>query len=161
MMSESSRFLLRPKEVDPDLKLVRNGQIQINRFALAVGHPVGGQHLPRRRLRVTEFGAAGDGPTVDSPAIDTAIEAAASAGGDVVEFSAGDYLNYFLRWRSHITLHFGLGTRWIPAELHLYPVGGQVFDPRLPAPSVSPQPHRAASWLQTSGGLPSLEPKQP
>lgn len=65
---------------------------------------------------VTVFGATGDGRTLDSPAINAAIDAAADAGGGVVEFPAGDYLSYTLRLRSNVTLHLGPGATLIAAE---------------------------------------------
>ena len=42
---------------------------------------------------VRAFGATGDGKTVDSPAINKAIEAAAAAGGGTVIFPAGNYIS--------------------------------------------------------------------
>ena len=42
-------------------------------------------------VRRAHFGATGDGKTVDSPAINKAIEAAAAAGGGTVIFPAGNY----------------------------------------------------------------------
>src|ERR1039457_5855019 len=41
---------------------------------------------------VRTFVAPGDGKTVDSPAINKAIEAAAAAGGGTVIFPAGNYI---------------------------------------------------------------------
>ncbi len=49
------------------------------------------------------FGAIGDGKTIDSPAINRAIEAAAVAGG-TVRFPAGNYLCYSIRLKSNIAL---------------------------------------------------------
>ena len=42
---------------------------------------------------VRGFGAKGDGKTIDTPAINKAIEAAAAAGGGTVNFPAGTYLS--------------------------------------------------------------------
>src|SRR5712692_2117165 len=42
-------------------------------------------------FNVKTFGATGDGKTLDSPAINQAIEAAAAAGGGTVRFPAGTY----------------------------------------------------------------------
>jgi len=53
---------------------------------------------------VRVFGAAGDGKTIDSGAINRAIEAAASAGGGIVRFSAGNYLCYSIHLKSNIAL---------------------------------------------------------
>ena len=41
---------------------------------------------------VRKYGAAGDGKTLDTDAVNHAIEAAAGAGGGVVLFPAGSYL---------------------------------------------------------------------
>ncbi len=53
---------------------------------------------------VRAFGAAGDGKTIDSSAINRAIEAAASAGGGTVHFPAGSYLCYSIRLNSNVAL---------------------------------------------------------
>jgi polygalacturonase len=58
---------------------------------------------------VRAFGATGDGKTVDSPAINKAIEAAAAAGGGTVRFPAGSYLSFSIRLKSHITLQLDSG----------------------------------------------------
>ncbi len=42
---------------------------------------------------VRAFGAVGDGKTIDSPAINKAIETAAANGGGTVRFPAGTYLS--------------------------------------------------------------------
>ncbi|HEX5282565.1 MAG TPA: glycosyl hydrolase family 28-related protein, partial [Bryocella sp.] len=42
-------------------------------------------------FNVREFGSVGDGRTLDSPAINRAIESAAAAGGGTVFFPAGTY----------------------------------------------------------------------
>ncbi|HET8656426.1 MAG TPA: glycosyl hydrolase family 28 protein [Longimicrobiaceae bacterium] len=62
------------------------------------------------------FGAVGDGKTIDSPAIDRAIEAAAAAGGGTVVFPAGTYASYSIHLRSDITLRLGPGATLLAAE---------------------------------------------
>ena len=59
---------------------------------------------------VRAFGATGDGKTIDSPAINKAIEAASAAGGGTVRFPAGTYLSFSIRLKSHITLHLEPGS---------------------------------------------------
>jgi polygalacturonase len=53
---------------------------------------------------VRAFGAAGDGKTIDSSAINHAIEAVASAGGGTVLFPAGSYLCYSIRLKNNVAL---------------------------------------------------------
>jgi polygalacturonase len=60
-------------------------------------------------VNVRNYGATGDGKTLDSPAINRAIEAAASAGGGTVYFPAGIYASYSIRLKSHITLYLDQG----------------------------------------------------
>lgn len=65
---------------------------------------------------VRDFGAAGDGTTLDTAAVNRAIEAAAGAGGGIVAFPAGDYLTFSIRLRSHVTLFLGPGATIVAAE---------------------------------------------
>src|SRR6266849_2050811 len=58
---------------------------------------------------VRSFGAKGDGKTVDTPAINAAIETAAAAGGGTVRFPAGTYLSFTIRLNSHIALYLDQG----------------------------------------------------
>ncbi len=58
---------------------------------------------------VRAFGARGDGQTLDSPAINHAIEQAAAAGGGTVRFPAGTYLCFSIRLKSNITLYLEHG----------------------------------------------------
>ena len=71
---------------------------------------------PARALRqgpavydVRSFGAKGDGKTVDSGAINAAVDAAAAAGGGIVDLPAGRYLSFSIRLKSHVTLRFSPG----------------------------------------------------
>ena len=60
-------------------------------------------------FNIRDFGATGDGKTLDSPAINRAIDAAAAAGGGTVYFPAGVYASYSIRLKSHITLYLDQG----------------------------------------------------
>lgn len=53
---------------------------------------------------VRDFGAVGDGATLDTAAINAAINAAALAGGGRVLLPAGRYLSFSIRLRSRVTL---------------------------------------------------------
>ncbi len=65
---------------------------------------------------VKAYGATGDGKTLDTAAINKAIDAAAAAGGGTVEFPAGDYLSYSIHLKSHVALHLGIGATIVAAE---------------------------------------------
>jgi len=65
---------------------------------------------------VRSFGAVGDGKTVDSPAINKAIEAAAAVGGGTVYFPAGTWLSFSIRLKSHVNLHLSQGATILAAD---------------------------------------------
>ena len=58
---------------------------------------------------VRTFGAAGDGKTKDTAAIQKAIDAAAAAGGGEVLLPAGTYLSGSLFFKSHVDFHLAQG----------------------------------------------------
>ena len=58
---------------------------------------------------VRAFGARGDGRSVDTPAINAAIEAANAAGGGTVRFPAGTYLSASVHLESHVGLYLEHG----------------------------------------------------
>ena len=62
------------------------------------------------------FGAAGDGKTVDTPAVNRAIEIAESSGGGVVVFPPGDYLCFSIHLKSNVHLHLLQGSRIVAAD---------------------------------------------
>ena len=88
--------------------LLRSGAIG----AAAAGLPALSLGSPRPReatatqgiFDVRKYGAAGDGKTVDTPAVNRAIEAAAAAGGGVVLFPAGTYLCFSIHLKTNIHL---------------------------------------------------------
>ena len=65
--------------------------------------PTSGTH------NVKDYGATGDGSTIDSGAIDKAIEAAAVSGGGTVLFPAGNYLSYSIHLKSRVALYLDQG----------------------------------------------------
>jgi len=65
---------------------------------------------------VHAFGAAGDGKTIDSPAIDRAIEAASKAGGGTVYFRAGNYLCYSIHLKSKVGIYLDQGATIVAAD---------------------------------------------
>ncbi|WP_334319758.1 glycoside hydrolase family 28 protein [Termitidicoccus mucosus] len=87
--------------------------------------------LQARDYNVREFGATGDGQTIDSGAINRAIETAAAAGGGTVRLPAGTYLSYSVRLKSNITLHLDPGAILVAAEPPPAEAGGG-YDPYEP-----------------------------
>jgi polygalacturonase len=66
-------------------------------------------------FNVKDFGATGDGKTIDSDAINQAIETLADQGGGTIYFPAGKYLSYSIRLKSHIRLLLDAGAELIAA----------------------------------------------
>ena len=73
-------------------------------------------------FNVRDYGAKGDGKTLDSPAIDAAIEAAVRDGGGQVLLPAGTYLSGSIRLKSNIDLHLSAGCTILaaPASMKAY-----------------------------------------
>ena len=65
---------------------------------------------------VRDFGATGDGRTLDTDAINRAIAAAHAAGGGTVAFPAGNYLSHSVRLQSNIALVLGPGATLLAAD---------------------------------------------
>jgi polygalacturonase len=80
---------------------------------------------------VRNFGAKGDGSSIDSEPVNEAIEAAASAGGGTVYFPAGHYKCFSIRLKSNISLYLDQGAVIIGAK----PIGSVHYDD--PEPNTS------------------------
>jgi polygalacturonase len=65
---------------------------------------------------VRTLGAKGDGTTVDTPAINRAIDAIAASGGGTLHFPAGTYLCYTIRLKSNVALYLDRGVTILAAE---------------------------------------------
>lgn len=99
-----------------------------------IHNPTLGQHSATEFFfDVRRYGAKGDGKTLDSPAINKAIEAAANAGGGTVLFPAGTYLSYTIRLKSRVHLSLAPGSVILAAEVPREgtTIGG--YDPAGPA----------------------------
>ena len=65
---------------------------------------------------VRKFGAAGDGKTLDTAAINRAIDEAANSGGGTIYFPAGNYLCYSLHLKSKVALYLEQGATIVAAD---------------------------------------------
>jgi polygalacturonase len=83
-------------------------------------------------LNVKNFGATGDGQTIDSGAINRAIEAAAEAGGGTVYFPAGTYASYSIRLKSQICLYLDQGATILAASTPMEGMSAGGYDAAEP-----------------------------
>lgn len=77
-------------------------------------------------FNIKNFGAKGDGKTVDTKAINDAIDAAAKSGGGTVYFPAGHFLSYSIRLKNNIHLFLDQGCVLVAADSA---AGGRYDDP--------------------------------
>jgi polygalacturonase len=91
-------------------------------IAGAAGLAIGGGAVHAQKQRgsgekfdIRSFGAKGDGQTIDTPAINKAIEAASASGG-TVQVPEGSYLCHSIRLKSNISLYLSEGATIIAAE---------------------------------------------
>jgi polygalacturonase len=120
------------------LKLIGSRVFPIVVFLYSlVNAPAGTNSL----FNVRDFGAIGDAKTLDSPAINRAIEAAAAAGGGTVLLQAGTYLSGSIRLKSHITLHLDNG-----AILRAAPPESKAFDVDPPLTYPAYQDFGHSTW---------------
>jgi polygalacturonase len=67
-------------------------------------------------INIKDFGAVGDGKTLNTNAINNAIEAAVKQGGGTVYFPAGTFLGFSIRLKSNITLYLDQGCTLLAAD---------------------------------------------
>jgi polygalacturonase len=85
-------------------------------FAASTQGSPAAKTLSQSLFDVRKYGATGDGKTLDTPAVNHAIEAAAAAGGGIVFFPAGAYLCFSIRLKSHVHLYLEQGCAIIAAD---------------------------------------------
>ena len=92
-------------------------------------------------FRVRKYGAAGDGKTLDTAAINKAIDACAKAGGGQVLLTPGTYLSGTVRLKSNVVLKLAAGARLVgTADLEQY---DHFTAPKGTPEARSPKWHRA------------------
>jgi Pectate lyase superfamily protein len=84
--------------------------LQLSLFSFA------GSNHPLPSVNIKDFGAVGDGKTLDTKAINDAIESAAAKGGGTVFFPAGTYLSYSIHLKSNIALYLDQGCILLAAD---------------------------------------------
>lgn len=77
---------------------------------------------PASTFDVKMYGAKGDGTTLDTRAINRAIEAASTSGGGTVHFPSGTYLCYSIRLKDNVALYLEPGATVLAASV---PVEGR------------------------------------
>ncbi len=92
---------------------------------------------------VRQFGAKGDSATIDTEAINKAIDAAVSAGGGTVYFPAGNYLSFSIHLKSNITIFLDNGAYLIGAVPQ---EGKPGYDPPEPNPTDMYQDFGHSHW---------------
>ncbi|MGD0913812.1 MAG: glycoside hydrolase family 28 protein [Terracidiphilus sp.] len=91
---------------------------------------------PQPAYNVRQYGATGDGKTLDTTSINRAIDIAANQGGGLVLFPAGVYLTFSIHLRSNVQLHLDQGATILAAESpkpgDATGYNGGVYDPAEP-----------------------------
>jgi polygalacturonase len=85
---------------------------------------VGAQKMPRQKkvFGVRQYGARNDGKTLNTKAIQAAIDACAAQGGGIVSFAPGDYLTGSIYLKKGVNLRLDKGVRLLGSQdLQDYP----------------------------------------
>jgi len=123
----------------------RRDLLKLSPLALAstIGHVALGQTTApaaaEALYNVRSFGAAGDGKTVDTAAINKAIEAVAAKGGGTLLFPAGTYVCFTIHLKSYVDLYLSRGCTILAADSpkvgETTGYNGGTYDPAGPAQS--------------------------
>src|SRR5882724_11487744 len=102
-------------------------------FAAAVAHKAAEPGVVAQSWTdVRKLGALGDGKTIDSTAINKAIDHVAARGGGVVHFPAGTYACYTIRLKSRVALHLDPGATILAASVPLEGLASGGYDAAEP-----------------------------
>jgi polygalacturonase len=93
-------------------------------------------------FNIKDYGATGNGITLDSKAINAAIEAAAKVGGGTVYIPAGDYLSGSIRLKNNISLYLEQGSTIIAVSDD----PGTAYDQAEPSVNTSFQDYGHSHW---------------
>jgi polygalacturonase len=94
-------------------------------IAAAAHMPAFAADIPNESwVNVRHFGAKGDGISIDTPAINKAIDHAAARGGGTVYFPPGTYACYTIRLKSKIALYLDHGATILAAPAPDDGIGG-------------------------------------
>lgn len=96
---------------------------------LSSNNPSGSRFETQNFYNVLNYGAKGDGKTLDTDAINSAIENAAKNGGGTVFFPAGTYLSFSIHLKSNITLHLDNGATILAADPAIHKGKYDSFEP--------------------------------
>jgi polygalacturonase len=100
--------------------LLRIGSLGLTSAALPAFASAAGKEkspaAPPLVFDIRQYGATGDGKTLDTPAVNAAIEAAAAAGGGTVLFPAGTYLCFSVHLKSNVHLYLDQGATILAAD---------------------------------------------
>jgi polygalacturonase len=99
----------------PDWGLIGRRQLLYAGSALVLPYAAASANAPDA-FDIRKFGAKGDGKTLDTVAIQKAIDAAAKAGGGTVFFPKGRFLSFSVQLKSHVTLYLGSGAVLLAAD---------------------------------------------
>ena len=92
---------------------------------------------------VRQHGAKGDGSSIDTTAINKAIDAASASGGGTVRFPAGTYASYSIHLKSNVALYLDQGSTILAASV---PEGSRVgYD--------EPEPKQAWTRIRTTATI--------
>jgi polygalacturonase len=83
-------------------------------------------------FNVRSYGAKGDGSSIDTPAINRAIEAASSGGGGTVRFPSGVYACYSIHLKSNVVLYLEQGATILAAPVGEGAASGACYDAAEP-----------------------------
>jgi len=70
----------------------------------------------KKQFRVNDYGAVADGKTINTKAIQTAIDACAAAGGGAVVFSSGSYVTGSIFLKNNVQLQIDKGVEILGSE---------------------------------------------
>jgi polygalacturonase len=80
-------------------------------------------------FNIKNYGAKGDGQTLDTEAINKTIEMASAGGGGTVFFPAGTYLSFSIRLKSNITIYLDNGATLLAADPAIHKGKYDSFEP--------------------------------